>query len=120
MIKEYDFHCPHCNARLDTNGFIILKTKRENGDEGEIRMDANLGNYQYTHEPPVNFSAGELVDFICTSCNKSLNSDEFENYAKLKMQVDDKIVFDILFSRIAGIQKTYLITEDGIESYTGN
>lgn len=120
MIKDYDFHCPHCRAKLNTNGFIILKTKRDNGDIGEIRMAASIGNYEYTHEPPAAFEAGEVVDFACTSCDHSLNSDEFDNYAQLKMKVDANIEFDILFSRKAGVQKTYLITEDGIESYTGN
>ena len=120
MIKEYDFHCPHCNATLNSNGVIVLKTRRPNGDIGEIQMDTNLGNYQYTHEPPVNFEPGEMVDFLCTSCGHCLNSEEFDNYAQLKMVVDDAIEFDILFSRKAGVQKTYLITEDGIESYAGN
>jgi hypothetical protein len=120
MIKDYDFHCPHCQAKLNVDGNIILKTKRDNGDEGIIKMAATIGNYIYTHEPDVEFDSGEVVDFVCTSCDKELNSSEFDNYAKLRMIVKDAIEFDILFSRKAGVQKTYLITEDGIESYSGN
>lgn len=120
MIKDYDFHCPHCNASLNSDGHIHLSTRRSNGDQGEISMATTVGNYKYTHEPPVTFEAGELVDFVCPSCGTDLNSSEFENYAQLKMIVEDGIEFDILFSRVAGVQKTYLITDDGIESYSGN
>ena len=120
MISNYDFHCPHCSANLNQNNTIILNTKRDNGDEGKIHMATTVGNYEYSHIPPVDFNAGELVEFICPSCSASLNSKEFENYALLKLKVDEHIEFEVLFSRKAGIQKTYLITEDGIESYSGN
>lgn len=120
MIKEYDFNCPHCKAMLSSAGTITLKTKRDNGETGVIRMNTNLGNYEYTHEPAIQFEAGELVDFVCPHCDTTLNSPEFDNYAQLKMVVDKGIIFDILFSRKAGVHKTYLITEDGIETYSGN
>lgn len=120
MISKYNFHCPYCNAGVNQKDKITLKTQRENGDIGEIKMAATVGNYEYEHIPPVKFNSGELVDFLCPSCDKTLNSKEFEKYALLKMYVEENIVFEVLFSRQAGVQKTYLITEDGIESYTGN
>jgi hypothetical protein len=120
MIKNYDFQCPHCNAMLNSGGYITLQTKRSNGELGTIKMATSVGNYDYTHEPPTEFEAGEVVEFRCTSCHISLNSEEFEDYAQLKMKVRESIEFDILFSRKAGVQKTYLITEDGIETYSGN
>lgn len=120
MIQKYDFHCPHCNAILNPGENVILKTRRTNGEIGEIKMSTSLGNYSYEHTPQVQFDKGEMVDFICTSCDKEVNSSEFKSYALLKMRVDENIVFDVLFSRVAGIHKTYLVTEDGIESYTGN
>jgi hypothetical protein len=93
---------------------------RENGETGEIQMDTKIGSYSYRHSPETSFVAGEVVAFICTSCNESLSSKKYENYALLRMKVDKNIEFDVLFSRVAGIQKTYLITEDGIETYSGN
>lgn len=120
MIQDYNFHCPHCNSTLNDGKNIVLKTKRTNGEVGEIKMATSLGNYSYIHTPDVLFEQGEVVDFICTSCNESVNSKEFDSYALLKMRVDENIVFDVLFSRVTGIHKTYLVTEDGIESYSGN
>jgi hypothetical protein len=33
------------------------------------------------------------------------------------MRVENKFDFEILFSRIASEQKTFLVTEDGVECY---
>ncbi|UKN02532.1 hypothetical protein K6119_03230 [Paracrocinitomix mangrovi] len=120
MIQDFNFHCPYCSANLNQGKLVVLNTKRENGDKGVISLDATVGNYEYTHVPEVEFTPGELVDFICPHCNVPLNSKEFEKYALLKLKVDDKISFEVLFSRQSGVQKTYMITEDGIESYSGN
>lgn len=120
MISDYAFHCPHCDAALKIQDNIVLKTVRTNGEEGKILMATTVGNYKYTHEPDISFDAGEVVEFRCPSCNKSLNSEEFDKYALLKMKVEETMEFEVLFSRQAGVQKTYLITEDGIETYIGN
>lgn len=117
MINKYDFQCPHCNELVKNKSTIVIKTVRSNGDEGEIHLSTTIGNYEYKHIPDVDFEAGELVDFHCIACDKNLISDEFENYIKLKMNVGSHIQFDVLFSRQAGIHKTYIITEDGIETY---
>jgi len=119
MIQKYDFHCPKCRHLLNQNKDIVLRTIRSNGDQGTISLSTTVGNYSFKHEPTVQFEDGELVTFACTECDFELNSDEFENYARLIMAVDENIEFDILFSRRAGIQKTYLVTEDGIETYSG-
>ena len=119
MLHNYDFHCPHCRFKLNDDKSIILGTLRENGDAGTIYLSTSIGNYSYKHEPKCKFESGELVTFCCTSCSKSVNSKEFGNYAQLILDVDGNVEFDILFSRKAGVQKTYLITEEGIETYSG-
>lgn len=119
MIQKYDFHCPHCDSKLDKNNEIILLTKRSNGDMGEIMMSASVGNYSYKHSPANAFDNGELVTFQCTNCKADLDAEDYPDYAKLIMKVEKDIQFDVLFSRRAGVQKTYLVTEDGIETYSG-
>ena len=119
MIQKYDFHCPHCDHKLDENNEIILLTLRTNNDVGKIFMSTSVGNYSYRHEPKNAFGNGELIMFKCTSCEKDLSAEDYVDYAKLIMKVERDIQFDVLFSRRAGVLKTYLVTEDGIESYTG-
>ena len=117
-FKKYDFFCPHCSAQLNKKDGIILHTKRVNGDEGVITMDVAVGKYTYTHEPPVKFEKGEVVDFFCPACKTDLQSNQYDNFARMLMRVGKNIEFDILFSREAGKRKTFIITEDGIESYS--
>lgn len=117
-IKDYNFHCPHCQKRLSDSGVILLNTKRNNGEEGHIRLATTFGNYSYSHEPAVKFEQGEIVNFSCPACKAFVHSDKYKDYAILKMSVSEKIIFDVLFSREAGKRKTYVVTEDGIESYS--
>lgn len=116
-IKKFDFSCPHCTQTLNKDGVVILNTRRNNGDKGTIHLSATFGNYTYMHEPEIEFDTGELVDFFCPSCEENLTSEEHNNFALLKMTVDNNIDFEVIFSREAGNRKTYIITEDGIESY---
>ncbi|WP_027420187.1 hypothetical protein [Crocinitomix catalasitica] len=118
-IKKFKFLCPYCNTSVSKNGIISLATLRENGDRGMIHMSTTFGNYSYDHVPEYEFVNGEVVEFICPNCHKNLDSEEYLHFAQLKMKVDQNIEFDVIFSRKAGLRKTYVITEDGIESYDG-
>ncbi|MBL7900078.1 MAG: hypothetical protein JNJ99_16175 [Crocinitomicaceae bacterium] len=117
-IKNCDFHCPHCTGKLNADGFIMLNTRRQSGEEGTIRLATTFGNYEYLHEPRIDFNQGEIVAFNCPSCKQHVHSEKYKDYAILKMHVTDKIIFDVLFSREAGKRRTYIVTEDGIESYS--
>ena len=118
-IKKFIFSCPYCDGILSQNGVIRLKTERTNGDIGEINLSTSFGNYKYDHVPVVTFEKGEIVEFICPHCDTNLDSEEYLHFAQVKMKVDENIEFDVIFSRKAGLRKTYVITEDGIESYGG-
>ena len=117
-IKNYNFHCPNCRELLSNDGVIVLNTRRQSGEDGNIRLATSFGNYSYSHEPAVKFSPGEIVAFSCPKCNNQVHSTKYKDYAILKMVVSDSIEFDVLFSREAGKRKTYIVTEDGIESYS--
>ncbi|MBI3133041.1 MAG: hypothetical protein HYZ14_00055 [Bacteroidetes bacterium] len=117
-FKKCNFHCPHCSEKLNNEGFIVLGTKRPSGEEGHIRLATSFGNYEYRHDPDIEFPPGEVVTFVCPSCGNQVHSDKYKDYAMIKMHVTEKIVFDVLFSREAGKRRTYIVTEDGIESYS--
>ena len=116
-LEKYSFFCPKCGCQLDESGSIHLNTERQNGDKGEMYMSTSFGTYTYKHIPPVNFLENELVDFFCPNCKANLRSHDYPEYTLMNMQVEDKFDFEILFSRKAGMHKTYIVTEDGVESY---
>ena len=116
-LDTYDFYCPECDNQLDEKGVIHLKTLRKNGDIGDIYLSTNFGDYKYRHEPPTNFEENELVEFSCPKCNSMLHSMHKPNFVCMTMRVEKKFDFEILFSRKSGVQKTYIVTEDGVECY---
>ena len=116
-LEKYNFFCPGCEHQLDESGRIHLKSERDNGEKGEMYLSTNFGTYSYKHEPEVHFSANELVDFFCPHCHASLRSKTYQEYTMMTMRVENKFDFEILFSRKAGMHKTYIVTEDGVESY---
>ena len=118
-FKNFEFSCPFCAEKLNNKGVVGLKTVRSNGERGEIFLSVAIGDYSYRHVPEVNFEKGEIVDFLCPNCENNLEAPNYDNFALLRMNVDQNIVFEVIFSREAGKRKTYVITEDGIETYHG-
>ena len=118
-LSKYHFSCPHCNEVVNSDKSVVLKTLRTNGETGTIQMSIGVGDYTFNHEPNVDFEEGEMVTFCCPHCDHILDAPQHKDFAILKMNVDKNIEFDIIFSRKAGHRKTYIITEDGIETYKG-
>ncbi|MDX1350400.1 MAG: hypothetical protein R3279_09145 [Putridiphycobacter sp.] len=116
-LKKYSFYCPKCNHQLDESGSIHLKSERQNGDKGDMYLSTTFGTYAYKHVPEVVFQKNEVVDFFCPACHANLQSEAYPEYTIMTMRVEEKFDFEILFSRQAGMHKTYIVTEDGVESY---
>ena len=117
--KQTDFFCPYCREMLSMSGKIVLNTRRAGNELGKMQLSVAVGDYGYEHIPEVEFLKGEIVDFFCPHCKEDLSSDHYENFARLLLRSDNKAELELLFSREAGKRKTYIITEDGIESYSG-
>ncbi|NOQ71439.1 MAG: hypothetical protein GQ574_05535 [Crocinitomix sp.] len=118
-LKNFSFSCPFCKHLLNDSEEIELVTKRDSGTEGRIFMSVAFGNYTFRHIPETNFTLREIVDFLCPHCQTDLKAPNHKNFAQLNMDVGHNISFDVIFSREAGKRKTYVITEDGIETYQG-
>ncbi len=116
-LEKYNFYCPKCQHQLSDSGTVRLETKRHNGDSGEMHLSASFGTYSYKHTPAINFEKNEKVDFFCPNCKTNLRSNDYPNFVLMMMRAENEFEFEILFSRKAGMHKTYIITEDGVESY---
>ncbi len=114
---DYRFTCPYCEVDLSESGEIVLSTKRSEGETGTLFLAKKIGNYNYRHTPKVNFGKLELVELFCPICSKNIASDQYEDHALLHLHVGENVKLEVLFSRRAGQGITYIVTQDGIETF---
>lgn len=118
MIQHCQYHCPHCEKSLTTNKTVNLKFKTEKNDEkAAIYLDPKPGNYDFYTKPKINFEKGEKLTFFCPKCKANLTSKKNPDFVELKMMVNNFIFFEALFSNIYGEKKTYIVTQDEIDTY---
>jgi hypothetical protein len=79
-----------------------------------LLLHPEVGNYTSIKHPQFRFNEGERVDFFCPICMQSLDADLDENLVHVVMIDENKNEQKIYFSRIAGEQSTYKVSEKGI------
>ncbi len=119
-IGNYEYHCPHCNENLREKEGIEFLTKNEKGKMLSIFLDPSLGKYEFYYDYSHNFEQGEKVDFFCPDCKSSLLSDKHSDYVEVLMIVSDDVQFEVLFSRVYGVKRTYIVMEDYVEKHGDN
>jgi len=104
--------CPHCGGYLNVAGHIIFSVNKSNKKKGLILLSPQIGNYTSDKHKEFNLAKGEAVAFFCPMCQKTLTSDIDENLVHVRMHEGAGKEFDIYFSRIAGEQSTYQVSDD--------
>lgn len=118
MIQNCKYHCPKCEKSLMKNTRVELNFKRNKHKEhGLIHLSPEPGNYDFQTIPNIAFEKGERVIFICPFCDADLTSEKNNKYAELKMMVNDFISFEALFSTVHGNKRTYIVTQDDVDTY---
>ena len=68
-----------------------------------------------TSHPTLRLDEGEIVDFYCPVCHKSLTADDINsNLVRIIMTDEKKNKFDVYFSRVTGEHSTFKISENNI------
>ena len=104
--------CPYCYTHLNVHGFIVLSFKREQGKNGIILMNDQLGDYSSHLNSNVKFEKGEKAHFHCPSCSKSLEFKQNQNMARIIKIDENGREQTVIFSAIFGEESTYLISEE--------
>lgn len=116
-IGTYEYHCPHCKENLSAKEGIEFKTKNEDGKMLSIFLDPTLGKYDFHYDYSHVFKKKEKVDFSCPKCESSLQSSKHSDYVEILMIVSEDVQFEVLFSRLYGVKRTYIVMEDYIEKH---
>ncbi|MFC2087827.1 hypothetical protein ACFLSA_06685 [Bacteroidota bacterium] len=116
MEKQYT--CPLCGGHLRIRENIIFLAKNKKHEKGIILLHSEIGNYQSIKHPSFEFEEGELLEFLCPICHKSLASDFDDRLTHVLLEEKGE-KFDIYFSRIAGEQSTYKVDSNKVVTATG-
>lgn len=116
-IGSYEYHCPHCQENLRAKEGIEFNTRNEDGKMRSIYLDPNLGKYEFYYDYSHVFKENEKVDFSCPHCETNLQSPKHSDYVEILMIVSENVSFEVLFSRLYGVKRTYIVMEDYVEKH---
>lgn len=116
-INQYDYYCPKCTKMLTEGEHVVFDIVKSSKVKAKLSLNPKPGSYDFICEPNLDFNKGELVDFSCPHCQQDLASDKFNKFIQIHLKVTDKVLFDVFFSRIHGVHKTYVGIEDFEEEY---
>jgi len=112
------FVCPHCGGVLNPNVKILLVAATGRGP-GLVLLSPQPGNYKYLCDPAfeATLNPGDTVDFSCPLCRADLTAGHDPGLAVLELQVGDRPVRRVEFSRVFGTHATFIIGEDEVDTY---
>jgi hypothetical protein len=117
-MNDNDYLCPNCKGHLNVGGKLVFATKTKKKHRGLLLLDPKVGEYKYQHHDKFMLEKGELVDFECPICQTDLTSSERKDHAMIWMVgIEDKMEYDLYFSKVAGNRSTYVVAQDNIEMF---
>lgn len=108
---ENQYLCPHCRGYLKVGECIVFKIRNTRREKGLLMMHQEGENYTGIKHPTFYSEEGERIDFYCPLCMQSLDSAVDENLVQISMIDSDGIEQEIYFSRIAGEESTYQLSD---------
>ncbi|HNS16852.1 MAG TPA: hypothetical protein PKH94_10055 [Bacteroidales bacterium] len=113
-----NYLCPHCRGAINALENIILAARKKRKNTGLVLLHEDLGNYKSSFSATLVVEPGDIVDFFCPLCHKSLNTRRgihFAYYIRIDESGNES---KIVISRMYGEKATFKI-EDGkaVESY---
>ena len=111
---ENQYVCPQCRGHLRVGEYIVFRIRNKRREKGLLLLHPEVGNYSSIKHPKFRFKEGERVDFFCPICMHSLDAELDENLVHVVMIDEHQKEHEIFFSRIAGEQSTYQVSDQGV------
>ncbi len=110
--------CPRCRSEINPDQNIILSAKAKKNRVGLVLLHEEIGNYSVIVSPSFKVEIGEIVDFYCPVCHKSLNTEKGGHFAKYIRVDEQNNEAYIIISRRYGEKCTFKVDETKkVESY---
>jgi hypothetical protein len=114
---SWTYSCPACSAMLNPDQSIILV-----GEHGAVRALVGFhpepGNFEVYLPPGVAPEAGTRWSFYCPVCHHDLAAGGNTNLCALLLHAGGR-QSRLLFSRVAGDQATFVVSDQGVEARHG-
>ena len=112
---ESHYLCPHCRGHLRVGEYIVFKIRNARREKGLLLLLPEAGNCSSIKQPQFHYEEGERMDFFCPLCLQHLDTALDESLVQLILIDEQQNEHEIYFSRIAGEQSTFQISEDFIQ-----
>lgn len=111
-IMEATYICPHCRSAINAGKNIVLSARVSKKNRGLVLLHEEIGNYAVSMSPSLSVEEGQIVDFFCPICRKSLNLEKGEHLARYVRKEDDGEESYIIISRKYGERITFKVDKD--------
>jgi len=106
-----EYGCPRCGAHLNPGPRIIL-LGRYRGECGLFAFNPEPGNYDTDLPGNISIEPGEIWEFLCPVCHRVLSLAGEKGLAALDMRDGAGNWHKVVFSRVAGEQATFVISQN--------
>ncbi len=110
------YSCPHCHGVLNPNVKIILRAELS-GQKALFLFSPRPGTYDVIVPPGFRMKRGDVVEFHCPLCNKSLRSTHDAKLAEIHLDEKGGRGATVAFARTYGVHATYFITSERVRTY---
>lgn len=108
MLSTFDYHCPHCSKKLNSDQQVKFLVRFKKKKKSTLLLDKQPGVYGYKSTHSLNIKNGDRVHFFCSSCETSLRSAKRPEFVEIALWSQGERYLDLFFSPICGERVTYV------------
>ena len=118
MLYDYNYHCTHCNQRLNEGRDVYFLVGYNDDDKFRIKLSKVPGVFGHIAEHTNAIKEGDIVNFYCSKCERDLRSQERPDLVQITLRVNDSIDYPLFISPVCGERLSYLLLNDELVSYS--
>ena len=115
---SWSYSCPSCRATLNPREDVVLVAAR-GSTKVLLQFHPRPGDYRLYKPEDLELVAGEAWSFFCPVCRANLAVEEGSELCQLLLRADGRSR-QLLFSRVAGKQATFVLSEGKVEESHGS
>lgn len=120
MLYEYDYHCTHCDHRLNVGRDVHFLVETKDGEKQLLKLSKIPGVFGHKSEHTRTILDGDKVNFYCVKCENNLQSETKPEFVEIKLRVSKTIDYQLFISPICGERASYIMLEGELVSYGNN